>query len=396
MRIAVIIVNYNVKYFVEQCIHSIQRASKGLKVDVYVVDNCSSDYSINYLRPRFPDVTFIVNDDNEGFSKANNKAILASKSDYVALVNPDTLVNEKIFQDCLRAMQADKKIGAIGAKMHGADGQFAYESRRGFPSPMTSFYKISGLAKLFPYSKRIGRYNLRFLDKNESNVIDIISGAFMFIRRKALDRVGLLDEQFFMYGEDIDLSYRITKAGYKNFYLPTTLIHYKGESTKTESVKYVKIFYEAMVIFFRKHFSHTGFLFSCLIKMTIALRACLALIPRTIRKVIALFNLSKKKNVFCFIVLGSEKTIHQVRELCEHNGLNAAHRFIIANERTNNQGHLLIKKELAAYTHVVYDLETYSLNRVIELLSSKESQNIKLGTYSTITHKLILPEVTLK
>lgn len=386
MEIAVVIVNYNVKYYVEQCIRSVFRASKGLRVAVYVVDNCSSDGSIDYLSKRFPTVHFMANKTNSGFSSANNLAIKYAQSDYVALVNPDTLLSETVFRDCLELMHADAEVGGIGVKMFGADGSFAYESRRGFPSPATSFYKITGLSQLFPYSKRFGRYYMRFLDKNAKSPIDILSGAFMFLRRKTLNEVGLLDEQFFMYGEDVDLSYRITKGGYKNYYLPTPILHYKGESTKKNSTRYVKVFYQAMLIFFRKHFPHYTIGFSLLIKMAIYMRAAMALVKRA-----AGFFLTPKKEVEPrFIVLGSKAMIHQVRELCKRNQLTRKHSFVVASERTAPNGPYGLGIDLSLYTHVVYEMEQFSMQSILQN-SAAVASNLVIGTYSQESFVLILP-----
>lgn len=213
MKLSVVIVNYNVKYFLEQCLVSVLKATEDITSEIFVVDNASSDDSLEYLIPRFPKVRFIENKENVGFSRANNMAIKQSTGEYVLLLNPDTLIGENVLKDCITWMDSCAKTGGLGVKMLGADGAFAFESRRGFPSPMTSFYKITGLCNLFPYSRRFGKYYLRYLDKNQINRIDIISGAYMFLRREALNESGLLDESFFMYGEDIDLSYRITLVG---------------------------------------------------------------------------------------------------------------------------------------------------------------------------------------
>ncbi|MBN1184757.1 MAG: glycosyltransferase [Bacteroidales bacterium] len=282
MQLSVIIVNYNVKHFIEQCLHSVQQAAKSIDHEVFVVDNNSVDGSCSLIRQKFPEVVLIENENNQGFSKANNQAIKQATGKYVLLLNPDTVVEEDTFIKCIQFMETHPDAGSIGVKMIDGKGNFLPESKRSLPTPFVAFSKIFGLSKLFPKSKVFGRYHLGFLDKDETHKVDVLSGAFMFIRREALDKSGLLDEDFFMYGEDIDLSYRIIKAGYSNYYFPkTTIIHYKGESTKKSSVNYVFVFYNAMIIFARKHFSKKNAkTFSFLINMAIYFRASLSILKR--------------------------------------------------------------------------------------------------------------------
>lgn len=286
MRLSVIIVNYNVKYFLEQCLHSVLKASEGILAEVIVVDNNSVDGSLEMLHQKFPSVTLIANNDNRGFSKANNQGIRIAKGDYVLLLNPDTVVEEDTFRKVIAFMDAHPEGGALGVKMIDGSGKFLPESKRGLPTYDVAFYKMFGLSRLFPKSKTFGKYHLGYLDENKINEVEILAGAFMLLRREALEKTGLLDEDFFMYGEDIDLSYRIQKAGYKNYYFPETrIIHYKGESTKRSSVNYVFVFYNAMTIFARKHFSKSNAsLFVFLIRIAIYLRAGLALVSRFVNK----------------------------------------------------------------------------------------------------------------
>ena len=232
MKLSVVIVNYNVKYFLELCLCSLYRAIDQLPAEVFVVDNASTDGSLEYLIPRFPKVNFIANKENVGFARANNQAIALSQSEYVLLLNPDTVVGENVITDCLYFMDSHPSTGGAGVKMITGNGSFLPESKRGFPAPMTSLYKFTGLSRLFPKSHHFGNYHLRYLNENECHSVDVRAGAFMLLRKASLNKCGLLDEDFFMYGEDIDLSYRITKAGYENHYLPYPIIHYKGESTK--------------------------------------------------------------------------------------------------------------------------------------------------------------------
>lgn len=286
MKLSVIIVNYNVKYHLEQCIRSVQKASEGLSADIWVVDNASSDGSMDYLQPLFPDIHFISNTENVGYSRANNQAIRESKGEYVLLLNPDTIVAEDTLKGCVDFLDAHPKVGATGVRMLNADGTFAPESRRGLPTPFTSFCKMTGLSALFPKSRTFGKYYMKYLDADEANPIEVISGAFNMLRRKALDEVGLLDEKFFMYGEDIDLSYRMLLGGWQNYYIPYNILHYKGESTQKSSFRYVHVFYNAMLIFFNKHFGKKYFLIGYLIQLAVVFRALLDMLIRLLDRIL--------------------------------------------------------------------------------------------------------------
>ena len=280
ITLSIVIVNYNVCGFLEQCLLSVGEAVKAIPHEIFVVDNASTDDSPQYIPARFPQVKYIYNTENVGFARANNQAIELSTGRYVLLLNPDTVVGETVLSEACRFLDKHPDAGALGVKMLDGDGRFLPESKRGFPSPWVSFCKIFGLAGLFPRSPRFGRYHLRYLDENEVNRVDVLSGAFMLLRRDTLDRCGLLDEQFFMYGEDIDLSYRMTLTRQANYYLPLRIIHYKGESTKTESLRYVRIFYQAMAIFLHKHYPHYSFLARFFIRAAIGLRATMAALRR--------------------------------------------------------------------------------------------------------------------
>jgi O-antigen biosynthesis protein len=286
MKLSVIIVNYNVRAYLEQCLRTTLRALEGIDGDVFVVDNLSTDGSVEMVRGKFPQVKLIANTENVGFSRANNQAIKESTAEYVVLLNPDTVVGEDVFHKVLAFMDAHPKAGGLGVKMIDGTGAFLPESKRGLPTPAVAFYKIIGLTRLFPRSKVFGRYHLGHLPEDQAARIEILSGACMFLRKRTLDKVGLLDESFFMYGEDIDLSYRITLGGYENWYFPDArIIHYKGESTKKSSVNYVFVFYNAMAIFAQKHFTRrrTDF-FSLLINGSIYLSAAGAIVVRFLRR----------------------------------------------------------------------------------------------------------------
>ena len=285
--LSVVIVNYNVAFFLEQCLNSVFAASKNLKTQIFVVDNNSVDGSIKMLKERFPSINLIENKENVGYSKANNQGIRESNARYILLLNPDTVIEEDTFDLSVAFMDENPEAGGLGVRMLDGKGNFLPESKRGFPSPSVAFYKIFGLSYLFPKSKKFGRYHLGFLSEFDTNEVAVLSGAFLLLRYETLEKVGLLDEQFFMYGEDIDLSYRIKLGDYKNYYFPETkIIHYKGESTKKSSVNYVFLFYNAMILFAKKHFSNQNAqLFSLLINLAIYLRASVSLLNRFIRKV---------------------------------------------------------------------------------------------------------------
>lgn len=285
-QLSIVIVNYNVKYFLEQALRSVRKALEGIDGEVFVVDNASTDGSVELVKERFPEVRLIVNEKNLGFSVANNQAIRKANGRYILLLNPDTVVEEDTFHKSLAFMEGHPQAGGLGVKMIDGKGNFLPESKRSFPSPKVAFFKAFGLSALFPQSRTFGRYHLGHLPEDAINEVEVLAGAFMLLRKSVLDEVGLLDETFFMYGEDIDLSYRIILAGYKNYYFPETrIIHYKGESTKKGSLNYVKLFYQAMVIFSQKHASHRqARLFSLFIHLAIYVKAFLHLITRIFRQ----------------------------------------------------------------------------------------------------------------
>lgn len=292
MKLSVIIVNYNVKYFLQQALLSALKAadylkaSSGFETEIWVVDNNSKDGSVELVEEHFPQVKLIANKENTGFSYANNQAIKQSTGENILLLNPDTVVPEDNFVKAVAFMDSHADAGGLGVRMLDGAGKFLPESKRGFPSPAVAFYKIFGFSKFFPKSRKFGKYHLGYLPENETHEVDVLAGAYMLLRKNALEKIGLLDEDFFMYGEDIDLSYRIVKAGYKNYYFPDSpIIHYKGESTKKGSINYVFVFYRAMVIFAKKHLpKDTASLFSLLINLAIYLRAGASITMRFVKR----------------------------------------------------------------------------------------------------------------
>lgn len=285
MKLSVVIVSYNVRLLLEDCLRSVEKALEGIEGEIYVVDNNSTDDSIGYLQPRFPKVKFIANKENLGFARANNQAIRQSEAEYVLLLNPDTVVYENTLRESLAFMDIHPEAGGVGVRMLTRDGEAAPESRRAVPTPWIAFLKMIGKSK---------KYYMSHLPWDKPGQIEVISGAYCMLRHKALDQIGLLDEDFFMYGEDIDLSYRLLKGGWQNWYLPLDIIHYKGESTQKSSFRYVHVFYQAMLIFFRKHYGNLSFLLSLPIQAAIYFRAGMALFQMFGDKFRTFLNPNKK------------------------------------------------------------------------------------------------------
>lgn len=386
MTLSVIIVNYNVKHYLNQCLESVCRASQGLQVEVFVVDNLSTDGSIPYLRERYPEVIFIENKENVGFARANNQAIRQSTGKYVLLLNPDTIVGEGTFVDFIQFMDAHPEAGGAGAYMLRTDGTFAPESRRGLPTPFVAFCKMSGLASLLPKSRVFGRYYMRYLDENEANEIEIISGAFMWLRREALDKAGLLDEDFFMYGEDIDLSYRIMKSGYKNYFLPSRMLHYKGESTVKSSYRYVYTFYEAMRLFFRKHYAHYSFLVSLPINLAIWVRSFMAYAGNQFRHRAKPMVVTVPMDM---LVVGDARTHAEVKSIINKFQLKGNHVFVEGDGNSLPEGHLTSDVDLSQYRMVVYDTSLYSYASILKLLEHTPGNTLRIATYSPEAKVLI-------
>ncbi|MGQ9805829.1 MAG: glycosyltransferase [Chlorobiales bacterium] len=287
MTLSIVIVSYNVKEFLEQCLYSVLKAMQHIDGEIFVVDNNSVDGTQSMLKAKFnaPNIHLILNKENVGFGKANNQALRLCKSEFILVLNPDTLLQEDTLEKMIAFMKTDTKIGAAGCKLLNADGTFQLSCRRSFPSPEVSLYKIIGLSRLFPKSKRFARYNLTYLSTEETYEVDALMGAFMFLRREVIETVGLFDEAFFMYGEDLDWCYRIKQAGWKIYYYPgTQIIHYKGESAKKMSFNYVVQFYEAMLIFVRKYYASSKW-FEAILILGIYARASLAFLRRLFAKI---------------------------------------------------------------------------------------------------------------
>ncbi len=278
--ISIIIVNYNVKDFLYQCLSSISPAKKHFNSEVIVIDNNSTDGSIEFLKPMFPEVNFIELKENIGFGKANNLGFDIAEGKYFLILNPDTVLSEDTLEVMWDYMEQNPEVGMSGCKVLNADGSFQLPCRRGFPTPWASFCKLFGLQSLFPKSKLFAQYNQTFRSENETYYIDAIIGAFMFARADVVRELNGFDPEFFMYGEDLDLCYRTYKLGYKvAYHHQTSIIHYKGESTKRSSINEIKHFYNAMEIFSRKHIANSGFILFFL-KFGIYLRSIISIISK--------------------------------------------------------------------------------------------------------------------
>lgn len=342
MDLSIIIVNYNVKYFLEQCLLSLQKAIENLKTEIIIVDNNSSDGSKQFFYNKFPTVKFIWNNKNYGFAKANNIAVKHSQGKYILFLNPDTILAEDTLIKCIKFFKDHEDTGVLGIRMVDGSGKFLKESKRSYPDPVSSFYKLSGVSTIFSSSKIFDRYYLGYLDNDKTSEVDVLAGAFMMIPRTVLNECGLFDEQFFMYGEDIDLSYRIQKAGYKNIYFAeTTIIHFKGESTKRGTLNYVNLFYKAMHIFVSKHYKNTpSLLYTYLIKMAILIRAIFAILFRCVKSFLNLFPQgapARNSNENFLIVNTNQDDIEFIEEHLQKTGLSKAMNVMVSFDDTNDK-----------------------------------------------------------
>ena len=374
MKLSVIIVSYKVPYYIEQCIRSVRQATQDIDCEIIVVDNHSQDGTVEYLTQTFgTSVTLIDSNHNLGFARANNMAIRQSKGEYVLLLNPDTFVATGALCQVLTFMDEHPQAGGAGVRMHNADGTLARESRRGLPTPYVSLLKMLGQS---------GRYYMSHLPWDTPGRIDVMSGAFCMLRRSALDKVGLLDEDFFMYGEDIDLSYRILKGGFENWYVPADIVHYKGESTQKTSFRYVHVFYQAMLIFFRKHYGHLSLFITLPIKAAIYLRALLALIQMWYYRIRKDMGFVSRSAAMEYVFVGGQKMLSECRLLARRKALSA--KFLTPDEAVKP----------ASQQCVVYDLDTYTFADVISR-AEKDGRSY-IGTYSTDTHILITPQEIIR
>lgn len=396
MKVSVIIVNYNVKYYISQCVDSVMKASDGMDVEIIIVDNHSSDGSVSYLRKQYPNVRIMASSHNLGFSRANNIGIKRSTGDYILLLNPDTIIEQDTLRKCVDFMQRHDDCGALGVCQRHPDGTRAMESRRGLPTPMTSFYKMTGLTTRFPNHRRFAKYYMSYLSWEEENEIEVISGAFFFGRKEAIVKAGMLDEDYFMYGEDIDLSYCIMQEGYKNYFLPTNILHYKGESTTKSSFRYVHVFYQAMLIFISKHFSNMSFFLKLPIQLAIYIKATLALgstLNEKAKKMLG-FGSNKRRATQRYVFVINKSNLEACNALASDNAPEAEFITLCPQHADNliqqiNHHKFSDKKNS---TFIVYDLSVFSFTQVLEKFSSSPQENVYLGTYNPdrnliITHQ---------
>lgn len=391
-KLSVVIVSYNVKYYLEQCLDSVFRAIRDLDAEVYVVDNHSHDGTVEYISERFPQVHLIDSNHNLGFSRGNNVAIRQSEGQYVLLLNPDTFVGEQVLHEAVSFMDQHPDAGALGVRMMDPNGNDARESRRGLPTPMVSFYKMCGLCQLFPKHPRYGKYYMSGLPWDQQAPIEVVSGAFCLLRREALDKVGLLDEDFFMYGEDIDLSCRILKGGYQNWYLPLRIMHYKGESARHSGFRYVHVFYDAMLIFLRKHYGQQSFFLTIPIKIAIYAKAFIALVRMQYNRMKRSlgFFLPKSSLQDDYIVIGQKENLDACMTLIKKKGLSC----IAVEEGTETTlpgGHhsITVPMNKEHTTYVVYDASAYSYGQLLNIFGENPQQDVQLAIYHPDTKTII-------
>jgi len=316
LQLSIIIVNYNVKYFLEQCLFSVLAAVRNIEAEIIVIDNASNDESCDFLRNNFSSIKLICLKENIGFGRANNIALKVAKGKYILFLNPDTIVQENILEDLISFMDQSPEVGAAGLRMIDGSGTFLPESKRSFPTPLNSFFKLSGLASVFPRSKKINRYALADIDEYAIAEVEVLSGAFFFSTRSILQKLNGFDEDFFMYGEDIDLSFRIRREGYKIFYFGNkTIIHFKGESSREKDLKYIRSFYGAMEIFIKKHYQASDRKwFQSMLKAGVYSAALLNILKNYTKKLI------KKRlpiNVNSFSLMGDQRSVMEAEKIIQ-------------------------------------------------------------------------------
>ena len=364
--------------------------------EVIVVDNHSSDDTVPYIRKHYPWVRLIANNHNLGFARANNIALNLAQGKYILFVNPDVVVSENALKDCVCYLSEHDDAGALGVCMLNRDGSRALESRRGVPTPMTAFYKMSGLCGLYPKSHRFGRYYMGWLPWDFPVEIEIVSGAFTMMRTAVMRQMAGYDEEYFMYGEDIDLSYRLLKAGYKNYYLPIQILHYKGESTHKSSFRYVHVFYEAMLIFLQKHFGQLSALLTIPIKVAIYAKAFSALLTMSVHKIKKMlgFTIRPGRKQPVYVCVGEQTMLDRCKAKIEEKVYEGI--YIQGNSTTLEDGHTTILEQLLTNYHdrdvvVVYDTTSYLYNNVFEIFGVNPHSNIHVGFYYPDKDVIIAP-----
>lgn len=386
--ITVIIVSYNVCSYIEQCLQSVFSAQAGLSLEIFIVDNASTDGSPETLRRRFPEkehpeLHIIANGRNVGFGRANNQAVAQARGRYVLFLNPDTMLTEHTLRDCFDFATSHPDLGALGVMMLNSNGSFAFESRRGLPTPWTAFCKMSGLSSLFPRSRTFGRYYMRYLDEHLPSEVEIVSGAFMMLPRTALEAHGGFDKRFFMYGEDIDLSHRMQLAGLRNYYLPTPILHYKGESTRKNTFRYVHVFYGAMLLFFQKYYHRASLLLTVPIRTAIFLKATAEYVSGRVRAAIAALRPRRDATPGVQYYVGTHTA--QAEALARRHGL------VLITRHAGADG--ITDEEIAAgipegCVHVVFDTADFSRERILRFFRTS-AHTCHVGTYYPAEDRLI-------
>jgi GT2 family glycosyltransferase len=361
-----------------QTLLSLYKSLDGVDNDVYVVDNNSNDNSVEYIKKHFPNVIIIENKENIGFSKANNHAYKLSNSKYILILNPDTVLKEDTIRTCLQVMESNPNVGAVGVKMIDGKGNYLPESKRGFPTPWASICKFSGLTHLFPKSKIFASYYLGHLSENETNKIEVLTGAFMFIRSNLYREVGMLDERYFMYGEDIDISYQITLNKFDILYISNTqIIHYKGEATPKKSLKFIQNFHDAMSVFYQKNFSkNQNKLAQYIILSIIEIKA----LYEKFKLLVPSFNNQKKKDLrsrknWLIVYHSNHSKNEHISKLIAYLK-NASQCENVELCEIKNIDVMLKKYKTVSSLNLVFDLETLTFSESIELMQKVNSLNI--------------------
>lgn len=380
-RVTTVIVNYRLKYFLEQTLLSVEEAYTEVDGHTIVIDNNSGDDSIDFLEERFPSVTFIRNKENVGFARANNQGFTLADTEFILVLNPDTIIGNDTLKDAVNWMDEHPNCGAVGVKMIDGNGHFLPESKRSFPSTWNSFCKLFGLSSIFPKSRLFARYHLRYLHEDSAHEVPVLAGAFMLLRTELTKKVGGFDEDFFMYGEDMDLSFRMLTDGMTNYYLPIPIIHYKGECTKTESLNYVKIFYEAMHIFYRKHYPRSSWLNKIVVKAAIVFRMAISAINKTLIKPITKQLKRNAKTYDTYIVSRQPNDILSILEAEGFSSNNVFCKKSISEIPSN-----------AKCINIILDDRDMNYQSTIDTIHTQKSHNRYFHIYSSRNSIVISPK----
>jgi GT2 family glycosyltransferase len=397
LQLSIIIVNYNVQYFLEQCLYSVTKACRNIDAEVFVIDNNSTDDSKSFFSDKFSSVKFIWNTENIGFAKANNQGLQLCSGKYILFLNPDTIVPEDCFSKCINFLESNMQIGGLGIKMIDGAGKFLKESKRGFPTPFASLYKLCGLTKVFPTSPLFAQYYLGHLNENKNQEVNVLAGAFMMIPKKVLDAVGSFDEIFFMYGEDIDLSYRIQKAGFKNCYFAdSTIIHFKGKSTNKSSLEYLRHFYKAMHLFSKKHYDFTR---SSIVYFLIKILITINTITTTVKKIATTIFLTpgtiKKNEHKKRLIVANENEYYKIVDLLKKAGakLNVSARIGLHNsENATALGSLdMLSSLIPRYSieEIIFCEDEVSFKKIIRSMEQCSSLGVEYMLHASGSSSIV-------